>query len=141
MTLSPPSSSASYPPSTLSRLHNFNFTLTESLILLRYAMAAITVPAVAPIKAWAFDVSALMVLIGEQEELRYRLAGRSLAECFVAAPVAGIQSYLRSYEILLDQSPTKYFSPYGCNSAPLRNMKLDNAIRQKGLLKDGLYNL
>lgn len=34
-----------------------------------------------------------------------------------------------------------YFSPYGCKSAPLRNMKLENAIRQMGLMADGNYNV
>lgn len=80
-----------------------------------------------------------MVLVGEQEELRNRLAVRSLAECLVAAPAAGLQSYLKSYEAFLDHSQKNYFSPYGCKTAPLRNMKLDNAIRQEGLLKDGNY--
>ncbi|OAL54568.1 hypothetical protein IQ07DRAFT_583840 [Pyrenochaeta sp. DS3sAY3a] len=91
-------------------------------------------------ESWAFDVSALMVLVGEHEELRNRLAVRSLAECLVAAPAAGLQSYLKSYEAFLDHSQKNYFSPYGCKTAPLRNMKLDNAIRQEGLLKDGNYS-
>lgn len=88
---------------------------------------------------WNFDVSSLMILLGEPEEKRYRLAGRSLAEALVAAPAAGIQCYLKSYEVHREVSDMTYFSPYGCKSAPLRNMKLDNAIRQQGLLEDGRY--
>jgi len=90
---------------------------------------------------WAFDVSAFMVLIGETEELRYRLAGRTLSECLVATPAAGIQSYLRPYSLLLDHSTLSYFSPVGCKSAPLRNMRLDDAIRQWGALEDGQFSV
>lgn len=91
-------------------------------------------------ESWTFDVSALMVLIGEAEELRNRLAVRSLTECLAAAPAAGLQSYLKSYEVLLDHSEKTYFSPYGCKTAPLRNMKLDNAIRHEDLLQDRKYS-
>lgn len=90
-------------------------------------------------EAWSFDVSSLMVLLGEAEETRCRLAGRSLLEAVVAAPAAGIQCYLKSYEVFLTQSDINYFSPYGCKSAPLRNMALDNVIRQRGLLQNGRY--
>lgn len=88
---------------------------------------------------WSFDVSSLMILLGEPEEKRYRLAGRSLAEALVAAPAAGIQCYLKSYDIHQELSDLSYFSPYGCKTAPLRNLRLDNVIRQQGLLKDGRY--
>ncbi|KAK6081238.1 hypothetical protein SCUP234_04891 [Seiridium cupressi] len=88
-------------------------------------------------KDWTFDVSALMVLISESEELKYRLAGRNLMEALCAAPVAGIQTYLRSYDILLEPSSYSYFSPYGCKSAPLRNLALDNAIKKGGLFENG----
>ncbi|KAK4869145.1 hypothetical protein LT330_006145 [Penicillium expansum] len=88
---------------------------------------------------WSFDVSALMVLIGEGEEQKYRLARRSFLESVVAAPVSGLQAYLRSYEFLLDLGSFEYFSPYGCKKAPLRNMKLENAIKKEKLLEDQQY--
>ncbi|KAK7703390.1 hypothetical protein SLS64_009059 [Diaporthe eres] len=88
---------------------------------------------------WSFDVSSLMILLGEPEEKRYRLAGRSLAEALVAAPAAGIQCYLKSYDIHQELSDLSYLSPYGCKIAPLRNLRLDNVIRQQCLLKDGRY--
>ncbi|KAI6772980.1 hypothetical protein HG530_003938 [Fusarium avenaceum] len=92
-------------------------------------------------ESWAFDVSALMILISETDEQEYRLAGRSLIEAFAAAPVSGVQNYLRSYDMLLNHSHLSYFSPYGCKTAPLRNMKLHNLIVQKSLLKDHKFTL
>jgi len=125
-------------PHFLSKLWGrLDLSTTAYLIGARYLMA----PVANSFESWAFDVSALMVLIGEPEELRYRLAGRSLLECLVAAPAAGLQSYLKSYEVLLDHSHATYFSPYGCKTAPLRNMKLDNAIRHEGLLEDRNFNI
>lgn len=88
---------------------------------------------------WSFDVSSLMVLIGESEEQKYRLARRSFLESVAAAPVSGLHTYLRSYEFLLDPGRFQYFSPYGCKQAPLRNMKLENAIREGRLLEDQRY--
>jgi hypothetical protein len=85
---------------------------------------------------WSFDVSALMVLIGEAEESKYRLMERSLLECLSPAPVVGLQCYLRSYGWLLDCSNLTYSSPLGCKSAPLRNMRLANAIQSERLLDD-----
>ncbi|KAF3015239.1 hypothetical protein E8E14_000113 [Neopestalotiopsis sp. 37M] len=86
---------------------------------------------------WMFDVSALMVLVSESEELKYRLSGRDLVQALCATPVSGIQTYLKSYDILLEPTSYTYFSPYGCKSAPLRNTALDNAIKRCGLLEDG----
>ncbi|KAJ6261546.1 hypothetical protein Dda_4216 [Drechslerella dactyloides] len=86
---------------------------------------------------WAFDVSSFMVLVGESEEYRYRAMRRSLMECFAAAPIAGIQSYLHSTASLTEATGSTYFSPVGMNSAPLRNMQLEHAIHVKSLLKDG----
>ncbi|EPS40064.1 hypothetical protein H072_6163 [Dactylellina haptotyla CBS 200.50] len=88
---------------------------------------------------WAFDVSSLMVLIGEAEESRFRSSRLTILETLVAAPVAGIQSYLKTYDGISDFSRLSYFSPYGCKVAPLRNMKLDNTIRHLRLLDDGKY--
>ncbi|KAF3405486.1 hypothetical protein DPV78_002695 [Talaromyces pinophilus] len=88
---------------------------------------------------WSFDVSSLMVLIGESEEQKYRLARRSLLESLAAAPVSGLQGYLRSYEFLLDLGCFEYFSPYGCKKAPLRNMQFENAVRKGRLLEDHRY--
>ncbi|KAK8017007.1 hypothetical protein PG993_015196 [Apiospora rasikravindrae] len=86
---------------------------------------------------WMFDVSALMVLISENEELKYRLSGRNLLQAICAAPVSGIQTYLKSYDVLLEPSSYAYFSPYGGKSAPLRNLALENAIKRGRLLEDG----
>ncbi|KAK7987061.1 hypothetical protein PG996_006333 [Apiospora saccharicola] len=88
-------------------------------------------------KDWMFDVSALMVLISENEELKYRLSGRNHLQAICAAPVAGIQTYLKSYDVLLEPSSYTYFSPYGGKSAPLRNLALENAIKRGRLLEDG----
>lgn len=89
---------------------------------------------------WSFDVSALMVLIGETEESRYRLMSHSLLECLSPCPVSGLQCYLRSYEWLSSQSDMTYFSPYGCKFAALRNMRLAYSIRKQGLLDAGKIN-
>ncbi|EWC47460.1 hypothetical protein DRE_00428 [Drechslerella stenobrocha 248] len=86
---------------------------------------------------WAFDVSSFMVLVGESEEYRYRAMRRSITECFAAAPIAGIQSYLHSTASLAEATGRSYFSPVGMNSAPLRNMQLEHAINLKSLLADG----
>lgn len=120
-----------------SRLVRLDLSLMETLILARQAMISAGSP---HFQHWSFDVSSLMVLLGESEEIRYRLAGRSLSEAIVAAPAAGIQCYLKSYDVLQRKSDIHYFSPYGCKSAPLRNMTLDNVIRQQHLLEDGHYS-
>ncbi|KAK7961690.1 uncharacterized protein PG986_002515 [Apiospora aurea] len=86
---------------------------------------------------WMFDVSALMVLISENEELKYRLSGRNLLQAICAAPVSGIQTYLKSYDVLLEPSSYTYFSPYGGKSAPLRNLALENAIKGADCSKTG----
>jgi hypothetical protein len=87
--------------------------------------------------AWSFDVSSFMVLIGEAEEFNYRLMQRSLSECLTAAPVAGLQSYIRTNYALLEATGFSYFSPRGCTTAPLRNMRLVQSIRRDKLLRDG----
>jgi hypothetical protein len=86
-------------------------------------------------RPWSFDVSSLMVLINENEELNARLSQLSLVECLSAVPVIGLQTYIRSYDLLLEPGPFTYFSPYGCKSAPLRNMKLAMAINRGKLLQ------
>ncbi|EQK99917.1 hypothetical protein OCS_04377 [Ophiocordyceps sinensis CO18] len=91
--------------------------------------------------SWSFDVSSLIVLIGEREELSYRLSQRSLLACLSAAPVIGLQSYIRSYDLLLETGPKSYFTPYGCNTAPLRNMRLQSAMDVGKLLADGRYTV
>ncbi|KAF2181538.1 hypothetical protein K469DRAFT_692010 [Zopfia rhizophila CBS 207.26] len=89
--------------------------------------------------SWVFDVSSLMILIGEAEESRFRSSRLTLLETLVAAPVAGIQSYLKTYDGVSDFNRLTYLSPYGCKRAPLRNMKLDNTIRHLRLLDNGKY--
>lgn len=90
---------------------------------------------------WGLDVSSLMILIGEGEELHYRLSQRSLLECLATVPVAGVQNYIRSYDLLHEPGSLTYFSPYGCKSAPLRNIQLANAIRHKKLLEDSRFTI
>ena len=89
---------------------------------------------------WLFDVTSLMVLLGENEESVFRSARESYLEALVAAPVAGIQSYLKIYDGVPGTSRPTYLSPYGCKSAPLRNLRLENAIRHLRLLENGKYN-
>ncbi|CAI9637427.1 unnamed protein product [Alternaria burnsii] len=93
------------------------------------------------LQPWTLDVSSLIVLISEDEERNYRLSRRSLLQCLVAAPVVGLQNYVRSYNMLLDTSAEAYFSPYGVKSAPLRNIQLSNALKINKLLEDGRYNV
>ncbi|KAK6531828.1 hypothetical protein TWF694_002993 [Orbilia ellipsospora] len=90
---------------------------------------------------WQFDVSSFMVLVGEGEEYNYRLMRRSVLECFAAAPIAGIQSYIHSTSSLAEATGLTYFSPSGMKSAPLRNMRLMRSIHQKSLLRDGNCNV
>ncbi|CAN9079722.1 unnamed protein product [Alternaria alternata] len=93
------------------------------------------------LQPWTLDVSSLIVLISEDEERNYRLSRRSLLQCLVAAPVVGLQNYVRSYDMLLDTSAETYFSPYGVKSAPLRNIQLSNALKINKLLEDGRYTV
>lgn len=89
---------------------------------------------------WLFDVTSLMVLLGENEESVFRSARETYLEALVAAPVAGIQSYLKIYDGVPGSSRPNYLSPYGCKSAPLRNLRLENAIRHLRLLENGKYD-
>jgi hypothetical protein len=91
--------------------------------------------------SWAFDVASLMVLVGEEEERSYRLSQRSLVEAVTAAPVIGLQNYIRSYSFLLDGGSYSYFSPYGCKTALLRNARLDKIISMRRLVDDGRYTV
>jgi hypothetical protein len=90
---------------------------------------------------WGFDVSLLMILIVEGEELNYRLSQRSLLECLAAVPVAGVHNYIRSYDLLHEPGSLSYFSPYSSKSAPLRNIQLANAIKHKKLLEDSRFTI
>ena len=82
-----------------------------------------------------------MVLIGEGEELSYRLSQRSLMQCLALGSVVGLQNYVRSYDLLLEPGSLTYFSPYGCKNAPLRNMQLSNATKHEQLLEDQKYTV
>jgi hypothetical protein len=91
---------------------------------------------------WSFDVSSLMVLIGESDQLNYRLSQRSLlAPCLVMVPVVGLQNYVRSYDLLLDPSSLNYYSPYDVKGAPLRNIQLATALKGAKLLEDKMYSV
>ena len=94
-----------------------------------------------PNKDWNFNVSSLIILIGEDQELKYRLSRRSLLQCISAAPVVGLQNYIRSYELLLAPGALTYSSPYGCKTAPLRNWELENAIVRNKLLEDRKFTV
>lgn len=94
-----------------------------------------------PDNNWNFDVSSLIVLIGEEQELKHRLSERSFVQCISAAPIVGLQNYIRSYDLLLDPGTLTYYSPYGCDAAPLCNFQLENAIRSNRLLKDGNFSI
>lgn len=90
---------------------------------------------------WSFDVSSLMILVNEGEEEKNRLSQRSILECLATTPVVGLQTYIRSYNFLLDGAKLNYFSPDGVKSAPLRYMCLSNAINHEKLLEDHQYNV
>lgn len=84
---------------------------------------------------WQFDVSSFMILLGETEEMNYRLMRRSLTESLSAAPVAGLQNYLRSNYQLYESTGSSYYSPDSRKSAPLRNMRTSRTISHLKLLK------
>ena len=88
---------------------------------------------------WVFDIGSLMVLVGEAEEQRFRSSRHTFVEAIVAAPVAGIQTYLKSFQDVSGATNLDYFSPYGRKRAPLRNIALWNIIRGKQLLHDGKF--
>jgi hypothetical protein len=90
---------------------------------------------------WTFDLSSFMVLLGEDEELNYRLMRRSIYEILSAAPAAGLQSYLRSYTVITDKVGPIYISQLGSKSAPLRNLRLANTISSCNLLHDSRYSV
>ena len=89
-------------------------------------------------QSWSFDIGALMVLLGDQEETNYRIMHRSVIECWAGAPVAGIQTYLRSFSQLIDADGPEMISPYGCTRKPLRNARLQQAIKSSKLHMNGL---
>ena len=88
-------------------------------------------------RSWSLEIGSFMVLLGDQQETAYRQMQRCLLECLTAAPVAGLQSYLRSFSTLAESHGINYISPFGCKSAPLRNMRLSQTITSKNLLRDG----
>ena len=88
---------------------------------------------------WSFDVGSLLDLLGEQEEVNYRLMNRSLYQCLAAVPVAGLQSYMRSHKNIIHHNasvPLVYRSPYGCKTADLTDYKLHHIIAVRELLDD-----
>jgi len=90
---------------------------------------------------WTFDLSSFMVLLGEDEELNYRLMRRSIYEILCTAPAAGLQSYLRSYSMVTEKVGPIYISQLGRKSAPLRNLRLANTIASCNLLLDSRYSV
>ncbi|KAG6997613.1 hypothetical protein G7Y79_00039g075750 [Physcia stellaris] len=88
--------------------------------------------------SWKLDVSAFQILLGESEELDLRLARRGLLDSLVAAPVGGLQSYLKTNDQLTERTGMTYISPSGQIKAPLRNMRLEQMIRKRRLLRNSL---
>lgn len=88
--------------------------------------------------SWNLDVSASKILLGESEELDLRLARRGLLDSLVAAPVGGLQSYLKTNDQLTERTGMTYISPSGQIKAPLRNMRLEQMIRKRRLLRYSL---
>jgi hypothetical protein len=82
-----------------------------------------------------------MVLLGEQDELNYRLMKRRFVDLLSLAPVAGLQSYLRDRSIIVEASGPTYISPQGGNAPPLRNMRTARVISAKHLLDDGVVRI
>ena len=78
-----------------------------------------------------------MILVGDQQETSYRLMQRCVLECLTAAPVAGLQSYMRPFASLAEIRGPDYISPFGCKTAPLRNMRLSQTITSKDMIPDG----
>lgn len=91
--------------------------------------------------AWQFDISSFMVLLGEQEETNYRSMQRSYPECFIAAPVAGLQSYLRSFTSIVNIKGPEFIHPRWKGKKQLRNIRLARSIDLFGLLRDGKYSV
>lgn len=81
-----------------------------------------------------------MVLLGDQEETNYRVMQRTLIECFSATPVAGLQSYLRSFTTIIDVKGREYIHPKWCSKMPLRNLRLHRTIALNDLLRDGKFS-
>lgn len=82
-----------------------------------------------------------MVLLGEQDELNYRLMKRRLVDLLSLAPVAGLQTYLRDRSVVVEATGPAYVSPQGGNTAPLRNMRVARVISAKHLLDDGAVRI
>ena len=85
----------------------------------------------------SFDICSSMILLGNQEEIDYRLMQRCLLECVTSAPVTGLQSYMRSFSVFTEIQGPDYISPFGCKRVPLRNNRLFQCLKLGGLLKDG----
>ena len=88
---------------------------------------------------WSLDVSAFQVLLGEGEELDLRFARRSLLDCFVAAPVGGLQSYVRTNDQLTVRTGMMYINAIDQMMAPMRNMRFDQMIQKRRLLRPSNY--
>ena len=88
-------------------------------------------------RSWSFDVGSSMILLGNQEEIDYRLMQHCLLECVTSAPVTDLQSYMRSFSVFTEIQGPEYISPFGCKRVPLRDNRLFQCMKLRGLLKDG----
>lgn len=57
----------------------------------------------------------------EEEQHWYRFSRRCTSPSIAAAPVVGLQGYIRTYATLLKPIPLEYISPYDCKKAHLPN--------------------
>lgn len=110
-------------------------------IYLPFFSSAIAMATTSQQNPWSFDVASLMVLVSEAEEESYRLSQPSWPQCLATLPVVGLQTYLQSYDFLLHAAKLSYFSPYGVKSAPLRYMRLSNAISNGRWLEDSRFSV
>lgn len=90
---------------------------------------------------WSLESSALMVLVGGYAETQYRASRSTLIEALVAAPLAGLHTYIERHDHGLNLARQKYFSPYGCKWAPLRNVRSQVDINYLSLLEDGRFTV
>lgn len=84
-----------------------------------------------------YEISALIPLLGGEQELQFRLVRRRFLDVFAFAPINGFTSYFAERTTIVDAVGPDYFSPYGAKIAPLRNMRVKKLIMAHGLLEHG----
>lgn len=89
------------------------------------------------LSSWRFEISALLPLLGGEQELEFRLVRRRPLDLLTLAPITGFTTYFSEHNVITDALGQTYFSPFGCKIAPLRNMRLKKLITSRGLLAHG----